>query len=155
MSLTRTLTHRYGLGMRINLPTPSKILFCCSANGSGWTVQFLGTTRGGGVARGMATTSWGGQDAALLVDREGAPCIWGCRRWLRRQEGGWQWWWGKGGQADRFERTRGRVNNTTTSQQARGKWEERHKWTRGGGTWNAGGASRGQEAAAARLEVTQ
>jgi hypothetical protein len=45
-------------------------------------------------------------------------------------------------------RTRGGVN-ATTSQQMRGKWEERRKQTRGGGFWKAGGASRGQDATAA------
>jgi hypothetical protein len=62
--LTRTLTHHLGLWMCINLPTPFATLFCCFANGSGWAVLFLGTTRGNSVARGMATSSWGGQDAA-------------------------------------------------------------------------------------------
>jgi hypothetical protein len=67
-SLTRTLTHHHGLGICINLPTPFATLFCCSATGSWWTILFLGTTRGGGMVRGMATTSWGRQDAAVLVD---------------------------------------------------------------------------------------
>jgi hypothetical protein len=57
---TRTLTHHCGLGMSIAFPTPFMTLFCYSANGSGCTVLFLGTTRGSCVVRGMATSSWGG-----------------------------------------------------------------------------------------------
>jgi hypothetical protein len=66
--LIRILTHNRGLGMRIALQTLFATLFCCSTNESGWTVLFLGTTRSGGVARGMATISWGRQDAAVLAD---------------------------------------------------------------------------------------
>jgi hypothetical protein len=57
--LTRTLTHHCSLGMHFALSTPFATLFCCSADGSGWNVLFLGTTKDGGVARGMATSSWG------------------------------------------------------------------------------------------------
>ncbi len=53
--------------MCIALPAPVATLFCYSVNRMGWTVLFLGTMRGGGVARGMAITSRDGLDAAALA----------------------------------------------------------------------------------------
>ncbi len=114
------------------------------------------------MARGMGTTSWGGQDVAVLVDvsENKSRLPGGCAVHLRMlamaaaSKGGVTMMAGQGRASWRIqedEMQRYQHNN----QPAKKRHMERHKGTRVSGAWKAGGALRGQEAAAAQQEAMQ